>query len=259
MATGLSRYLPRPHTRADAEHGGEPRRRVPAMASRALAAISVIGISACNGASSGGPAPSAVSGGGDSLLSLSVTCVESALIVGQRAPCIAAAHYRSGRQPLVSLQSTWLSSAPHVVAVDATGLSHGKSAGQAVLSATYQGQQASAVIGVSEEDALRVSAGAYGGDFTAGSTVTMWLQGYYSVASESVGRLSLRITDQDGTITASPPLPVEKGGDSFVLSSTFVVPAGSVELCRQAVLEVGVVTIVAPTSKEYPWCVPVRR
>lgn len=28
MATGLSRYLPRSHTRADAEHGGEPRRPV---------------------------------------------------------------------------------------------------------------------------------------------------------------------------------------------------------------------------------------
>jgi hypothetical protein len=114
---------------------------------------------------------------------------------------------------------------------------------------------------VTEEDALRISSGqANQGAFTPGSTVTMWLQGYYSVASAATGSLSLKISDQTGTITTTAPLTVARGGDFFLLSSTFVVPDTSVEVCRTAILEVGAVTIAEPHSKTFPlWCIPVRR
>jgi hypothetical protein len=127
--------------------------------------------------------------------------------------------------------------------------------------AAYQARQAAAVIRVTEEDALRISSGqAHQGDFRPGMTVTMWLQGYYSVASAETGRLSLRVTDQARTVATTSPLTVPKGGDSFVLSSTFVVPQDSVEVCRTAVLEVGAVTIAEPQSKSFPlWCIPIAR
>ena len=114
---------------------------------------------------------------------------------------------------------------------------------------------------VTAEDALRIATGqAQQGDFRPGSTVTMWLQGYYSVASAETGRLSLRISDQTGTVTTTPPMTVAKGGDFFLLSSTFVVPQSSVEVCRTAILEVGPVTVAEPKSNASGlWCIPIRR
>jgi len=194
------------------------------------------------------------------VLALTVSC-QAALIIGERTPCIAVARYGSGRQPVVSFESTWSSSRPEVVAVDGLGVSTGKSAGEAMVRAFYQWRQATALIVVTEEDALRISSGqAEQGAFTPGSTVTMWLQGNYSVASAATGRLSLKISDQNGIVTTTAPLTVAKGGDSFVLSSTFVVPEASVEVCRTAVLEVNGVTIAEPRSKTFPlWCIPIRR
>jgi hypothetical protein len=73
------------------------------------------------------------------------------------------------------------------------------------------------------------------------------------------GRLSLRISDQAGTITTTPPSTVAKGGDFFLLSSTFVVPERSTEVCRTAILAVGPVTIAEPQSNATGlWCIPVR-
>jgi hypothetical protein len=111
------------------------------------------------------------------------------------------------------------------------------------------------------DDGLRIDTRqAHQGDFRPGSTVTMWLQGYYSVASAETGRLSLRITDQTGTVATTAPLTVARGGDFFLLSITFVIPQDSVEVCRTAILEVGSVTIAEPTSKSFAlWCIPVRR
>jgi len=192
---------------------------------------------------------------------LTVTCPQTALIIGQRAPCVAFTSYASGRQPVVSFEATWSSSRPDVVAVSSLGDITGKSAGEATITASYQERQATAVILVTEEDALRISSGqASQGAFRPGTTVTMWLQGYYSVASAATGRLSLRISDQNGTITTTAPLTVARGGDFFLLSSTFVVPDASVEVCRTAVLEVGEVTITEPHSKTFPlWCLPIQR
>ena len=80
------------------------------------------------------------------------------------------------------------------------------------------------------------------------------------MASAETGRLSLRITDQSGTITTTSPTTVAKGGDVFLLSTTFVVPQTSVEVCRTAVLEVGSVTIAeSPSDVSGLRCIPIRR
>lgn len=71
-------------------------------------------------------------------------------------------------------------------------------------------------------------------------TVTMWLQGFYGVESATSGQLTAQITDQDGTVVATgAPQTVARGGDSFVLSSTFTIPAGATRVCRTALLQIG--------------------
>jgi hypothetical protein len=224
------------------------------------ASVGILGIAACGASSVGPTTPTPTPAAGDELRALTVAC-QAGLLIGERAPCIAVASYASGRQPVVSFESTWSSSRPDVVAVDGMGLSSGKSAGEATVTASYQGRQATAVVVVTEEDALRISSGqASQGPFTPGSTVTLWLQGYYSVASAATGRLSLKISDQTGIISTTTPLTVAKGGDFFLLTSTFVVPETSEEVCRTAVLEIGAVTIAEPHSKTFPlWCIPIRR
>lgn len=226
---------------------------------RLLAAVGLVGLVACGADGPVGPtAVSSTPPAGDQLLRLAVSC-QASLLIGERAPCASVASYSSGRQPLVSFDSTWSSSRPEVVAVDSLGVSTGRSAGQAVVTASYQGQQASAVVAVTAEDALRIRAAAEQGLFRPGATVTMWLQGYYSLASAETGRLSLRISDQDGTIVTTAPMTVLEGGDFFLLSSTFVVPQTSSRVCRTAVLEVRTITITEPQSNDSGlWCVDVR-
>ena len=207
--------------------------------------------------------PTSPTGGGTTgasdVLAVEVSCPVS-LLIGQKGPCIAVARLRSGQAPVVSFDAAWSSTRPEIVAVDSLGVVNGRSAGQASVTASYGGRQGETTLVVIAEDGLRIDTGqAHQGDFTPGSTVTMWLQGYYSVASAEAGRLSLRISDQSGTIAATPPLTVAKGGDFFLLSSTFVVPPDSVEVCRTAVLEVGSVTIAEPTSNaSRQWCIPIR-
>ena len=197
-------------------------------------------------------------GGEADILALEVSCPAS-MLIGEKGPCIAVARLRSGQAPVVSFDATWSSTRPEVVIVDALGVVNGRSAGQAVVSASYRGREAGAPVLVTAEDALRIRAAAEQGEFRPGTTVTMWLQGYYSVASAESGRLSLRISDQTGTITTTSPLTVAKGGDFFLLSSTFVVPQNSSQVCRTAILEVAALTIAEPTSNASGlWCVPIR-
>lgn len=228
-----------------------------------VALIAALGVTACGGEGAVPTSPSGgVTTGGADVLAIEMSCPTS-LLIGEKAPCAAVARLRSGQTPLVSFNSTatWSSTRPDVVAVDALGIVNGRSAGQAAISVSYGGREGTASISVTAEDALRISSGqADQGAFTPGSTVTMWLQGYYSVASGATGRLSLKISDQTGTITTTAPLTVAKGGDFFLLSSTFVVPDTSVEVCRTAVLEVGAVTVAEPHSKTFPlWCISIRR
>lgn len=225
---------------------------------RLFAAMVLLVVTSC-----GGDAVPTSPGGGTPIgevLSVEMSCPVS-LLVGQKGPCTAVARLGSGQTPVVNVEATWSSTRPDVVAVDMLGVVNGRSAGQAMVSASYRGRSATAAVSVTAEDALRIDTGqADQGDFKPGSTVTMWLQGYYSVASAETGRLSLRITDQTRTVATTAPLTVAKGGDFFLLSSTFVVPQDSVDVCRTAVLEVGSVTITEPQSKSFAlWCIPIRR
>jgi hypothetical protein len=234
-----------------------------AIRSRSRAHVAVIlttlGVASCRGAAPTSPTGGAVSSGAE-VVELELFCPPS-LLIGQKGPCLAQARLRSGQTPVVSLDATWASSRPDIVAVDALGVVSGRAGGQASVSASYGGREASATLVVTVEDALRMASGqGQQGDFTPGSTVTLWLQGYYSVASAETGRLSLKITDQARTITTTTPVTVAKGGDFFLMSSTFVVPNDSAEVCRTAVLEVGSIVVSEPNSKSYPlWCVPIRR
>ena len=226
-----------------------------------LTISAVLGLTSCG---SNKTAPTSPSSGGTTgpsdVLAIEVSCPVS-LLIGQKGPCTAVARLRSGQLPVVSLDAAWSSTRPEIVAVDSLGVVNGRAAGQAAVIVAYGGRQATASLVVTAEDALRIDSGqADQGDFRPGSTVTMWLQGYYSVASAETGRLSLRITDQTGTVATTTPLTVGRGGDFFLLSSTFVVPRDSVEVCRTAVLEVGLVTIAEPTSNASGLrCIPVRR
>jgi hypothetical protein len=214
--------------------------------SRVVAFIATLGLAACGDA----PTPTSPTGGptgSTDLLSVEVSC-PSSLLIGERDPCIAVARFRSGQAPLVSFDASWSSTRPDIVAVDSQGIARGVSAGQAVLTASYRGRDATASVVVTAADAVRIRAAAQQGEFKPGSTVTMWLQGYYSVASAETGRLSLRISDQSGTIAATAPSIVAKGGDFFLLSTTFVVPQTSTQVCRAAILEVGSMTIAEPQA-----------
>jgi len=225
-----------------------------------LTTSAVLGLTSCGSTKAAPTSPSGGTAGSSDVLAIEVSCPVS-LLIGQKGPCVAVARLRSGQAPVVSLDATWSSTRPEIVAVDSLGVVNGRAAGQASVIVAYGGRQATASLVVTAEDALRIDSGqADQGDFRPGSTVTMWLQGYYSVASAETGRLSLRITDQIGTIATTAPLTVARGGDFFLLSSTFVVPRDSVEVCRTAVLEVGLVTIAQPTSNASGlWCIPVRR
>jgi hypothetical protein len=220
--------------------------------------IVALGATSCGSAAPTSPGRDVTSG--SDVLALEVSCPTS-LLIGQKGPCLAVARLRSGQTPVVSFEATWSSTRPDVVAVDALGVVNGRSAGQATVSASYHDRQAAATLVVTAEDGLRIDSGqAQQGDFSPGSTVTMWLQGYYSVASAESGLLSLRISDQTRTISATTPVVVAKGGDFFLLSSTFVVPEDSVEVCRTAILQVGSVMIAEPKSKSFPlWCIQIRR
>ena len=219
----------------------------------------MLGVTACGGGSAAPTSPDGVPPSGASeVLAIDVSCPAS-LLIGERRPCIAVARLRSGQAPLVSFDATWSSTRPDVVDVDAHGIVSGRVAGQAVVSASYRGRQSTAPVLVTAEDALRVTAAAEQGEFRQGTTVTMWLQGYYSVASADTGRLSLRISDQAGTIATTSPVTIAKGGDFFLLSTTFVVPQRSEQVCRTAILEVASVTIAEPQSNESGlWCLPIR-
>ena len=230
--------------------------RASRTACRMVAFVATLVAVAC-GSDVGAPTSPGGGTGGD-VLALDVSCPTS-ILIGEKSPCTAVARLRSGQTPLVSFDAAWSSTRPEVVSVDQLGVVNGQSAGQAVVSASYRGREAASPVSVTAEDALRIRAAAEQGEFRPGTTVTMWLQGYYSVASAETGRLRLQISNQSGSITSSPPMTVAKGGDFFLLSSTFVVPQGSTEVCRMAILEVGPVTIAEPRSNESGFrCLAIR-
>ena len=102
------------------------------------------------------------------VLSVEMSCPVS-LLVGQKGPCTAVARLRSGQTPVVNVEATWSSTRPDVVAVDPLGVVNGRSAGQAMVSASYGGRSATATVSVIAEDGLRIDTGqADQGDFKPG-------------------------------------------------------------------------------------------
>jgi hypothetical protein len=239
------------------------------MTNAVLSAGALAGLLAC-GCGRGPTAPSTVSptalslslpGGGAEVVALQLFCPPS-LLIGEKSTCVAGERLSSGQESLLNFSAdvTWSSTPPDVVSIGEFGIVTGRLAGQAVVKVAYRGREVTATIDVIAVDAVRITAAAEQGRFRPGDTVTMWLQGYYSVASAESGRLSLRISDQNGTVTTTAPSVVAKGGDYFLLSATFEIPQTSTEVCRTAVLQIASVTIEQPQPGTLAWrCITINR
>ncbi len=206
------------------------------MRTRRIAAFSAVlsMASACGGASP--TVPSAPSPG----TGLTLTCSAATILAGDLVVCRATAALVD-----VSAAAVWTSSDPNVATLQAIGgLFAGKSEGQATLTATYSGHSASAPLTVHLQDVLRATAAAYQGSFNVGTTATLWLQGFYGVASADSGTLTLVVTDQNGApVSTSAPLTVPHGGDRYLISTTFTLPPGTTRVCRTGVLQIGPTTL----------------
>ncbi len=180
------------------------------------------------------------------LVSLEISCPAS-LLVGQRRSCFANGHYADGS--LRSVTPIWSSSDPNIVSIAAVanaGSVTGRGAGEAVVSSELEGKRASATVSVRAEDFLSVSSAAIQGTFQTGQVVSMWAIGQYGVASADSAELNIEITNQDGTlVVAGTPQAVPRGGDAFVLTSTFTIPPGTTRVCRTAVLQIGATRLTA--------------
>ncbi len=178
-----------------------------------------------------------------------VTCSSPSVIAGDLAICTATAGVEN-----VSTAAVWTSSDPKIATSQGIGLFVGKADGQAVLTAAYSGQSASAQLLVHLQDVLRATASADQGTFKVGTTVTLWLQGFYGVASADSGTLTLVVTDQAGaTVSTSTPLVVSHGGDRYLISTSFTLPPGTTRVCRMGVLQIGSTTFtVVPDASLIP-------
>ena len=188
---------------------------------------------ACGSALPTGPSGSSQGTG------LALTCSGPTLLAGDLLICL----LTSGSAN-VSTAAVWTSSDPSVAASQGIGLFVGKSEGEATVTATYSGQSVSAPLTVHLQDVLRATAAAYQGTFKVGTTATLWLQGFYGVASAESGTLTLVVTDQPGvTVSASAALTVPHGGDRYIISTTFTLPPGATRVCRTGVLQIGSTTL----------------
>jgi hypothetical protein len=158
----------------------------------------------------------------------------------------------------VSTAAVWTSSAPNIATSQGIGLFVGKSEGQATLTATYSGQSVSALLTVHLEDVVRVTATTSQGSFKVGTTATLWLQGFYGVASADSGTLTLVITNQDGaTVSTSAPVTVPRGGDRYLISTAFTLPPGTTRVCRTGVLQIGSTTLTVVPAVSLAPCIDV--
>lgn len=214
---------------------------------RFTAAVALFTLTSCQ-------APTSPDGGD----SLNVIC-PATLLIGEVSACEAVVQSQTQPWRDVTPAATWTALRTDIVSVGPWSLVAGRAAGQGEIAASYQGRTGGASIAVIAEDAIRIRAAAEQGPFRRGVTVTMFLQGYWSVASADTGRLFLLITDQDGTtVASSDPLTVAKGGTGFVLSKAFVIPDTSTAVCRTAILEVGPVTIAQPNPGTLGRCIAVQ-
>ena len=160
---------------------------------------------------------------------LTLTCSASSLLAGDSVVCGAMAGLQN-----VSMGAVWTSSDPSIVQAKGLGLFVGMTDGQATLTASYSSQSVSAVVAVHLEDVLRVRATAEQGSFETGTSVTLWLMGFYGVASGTSGVLTLVVRDQTGArIHISAPLIVSHGADQYVVSTSFMLSPGVTRVCPQ--------------------------
>src|SRR5688572_30404482 len=215
--------------------------RIAALSAALLAA------SACGGGTPTAPLPNTTS--------LALACSAPTILAGDSVVCMATVGLVNVG---LSASAVWTSSDPRIASSMGIGLFIGRSDGQATLTVTYSGQSVSAPLTVTLQDVIRATAAASQGSFRVGTTATMWLQGFYGVASTSSGTLTLVITDQDGaTVSTSAPLTVLRGGDQYIISTTFTVPPGTTRVCRTGVLQIGSTTLtVVPQASLLP-CVEV--
>ena len=219
------------------------------MAGSRIVALSVALsiVAACGSVAPTGPsAPS-------SALGLTLLCSARTVLAGETVVCMLRANSVN-----VGLTAVWTSSAPSVATSEGIGLFVAKSGGETTLTVTYSGQSLSAPLTVHLQDNLTASSAALGGTFKVGTTATMWLQGGYGVSSADSGRLTLVVTDQTGTtISTSAPQTLPRGGDRYLISTTFTLPPGTTRVCRTGVLQIGSATLtVVPDASLVP-CIAV--
>jgi hypothetical protein len=202
------------------------------MSRIAVLSVALLMASACGGRVPTAPSPEA---------SLALACSAPTILAGDSVVCRATL---ASANVGLSTSAVWTSSDPNIATSAGFGLFIGKSEGQATLTATYSSQSVSAPVTVHLQDVLRATAAAYQGTFRVGTTATMWLQGFYGVASADSGTLTLVITDQTGaTFSTSAPLMVPHGGDKYLISATFTLPLGTTRVCRTGVLQIGSITL----------------
>lgn len=184
---------------------------------------------------------------------LALTCSAPTVLAGDIAVCRATVASAN-----VSQDALWASSDPNIATSQGGGLFIGKSAGQATLTASYSGETVSARLTVDLQDVLRATATASQGTFQVGTSATMWLQGFYGVASANSGTLTVVITDQTGaTVSTSEPLTVPHGGDRYLISTTFTLRPGTTSVCRTGVLQIGATTLTAVPDVSLAPCMAV--
>jgi hypothetical protein len=207
--------------------------------SRLVAGVAAVSVSfACGGAMPVGPMASLPGTG------LAMTCSVPTLLAGDLVVCRVTAALAN-----VSEVAVWTSSDASVATSQGIGLFVGKSEGQATLTATYSGQSVSTPLTVHLQDVLRATAAADQGTFKVGTAATLWLQGFYGVASADSGALMLVVTDQTGaTVSTSARLTVPHGGDRYLISTTFTLPPGATRVCRTGILQIGSTTLTAVPS-----------
>ena len=216
------------------------------MSRFAAVSAALLTASACGGSVPTGPSPET---------SLALTCSAPTILAGDTVVCRATLDsVNVGVNP----SAVWTSSDPNIATSLGIGLFVGKLDGRATLTVTYSGQTVSAPLTVNLQDVLRVTASTSQGSFRVDTTATMWLQGFYGVASADSGTLTLVIADQTGaTVSTSAPLVVPRGGDRYLISSTFTLPPDTTQVCRTAVLRIGSITLrVVPDVSLAP-CVTV--
>lgn len=138
-----------------------------------------------------------------SVRSLAVTC-PSQLLIGQSRFCSATAELASGSNVYMRAGDiNWVSSNATIASTGYAGLIKGQSGGPVRISGVYAGVSGSADVVVLHQDVLECSNTlSYQGTMQIGTTVTIWIQGFYGVESALSGRLSMQITDQDGEVIA---------------------------------------------------------